>query len=60
MVKRISNASIKPTIFAIIIGVFFIKIPYISQLQKAIALIVKAGIETEAEDLQVKILRACT
>lgn len=56
MVKRTSNAPIKPTIFAIIIGVFFIKIPYISQLQRAIALIVKADIETEAEDLQVKIL----
>ncbi len=56
MVKRTNNAPITPTIFAIIIGVFFINMPYISQLQRAIALIVKAGIETEAEDWQVKIL----
>ncbi len=38
------------------IGIFFIKMPYNSQLLKATALIVKAGSDTDAVDLQVKIL----
>ena len=53
---KTSNAPINPTTFAIIIGIFFIKIPYNSQLLKETALIAKAGRDKAAADLQVRIL----
>ncbi|EOB10059.1 GTPase Der [Rickettsia prowazekii str. Cairo 3] len=48
MVKRRINSLITTSI---IIGVFIINMLYISQLQKAITLILKVGIETEYEDV---------
>ncbi len=47
--KRMNNALIKPTTFAIIIYVFIINMLYISQLQRILILIVHASIETEFE-----------